>query len=526
MLLAHFNPLSAGVSAALALLAGAAAGWFLNNRLGRGSIEATKQRVDELLRAARREGEKAKRDLLLAAKEEALAQRNKAEQDLKSRRGQLLKRETDLQAAQRALAEREQALTRAAAEAQESESRLAAREKEVERTRGQAERLLEEQNEALERLSRMSRDDARRQLLANLRAQTRFEAAGLIKEIKDEAKRTAEQEATKILALAIERAASDVSAERTVTTFKLQEGSELRGRIIGHEGKNIRAFEQVTGIQLLIDEEANSVTLSGYHPIRREIARRVLETLVKDGNIRPRRIEELARRNARRLEEEIKRAGQEALKELGIRGVHPEIVRLLGRLAFRSSYGQNVLLHSKEVAYLTGMLAAELRLDEALARRAGLLHDIGKAIDYEREGTHPEIGAEVAQRCGEPAEVVNAIASHHEDCEMTTPLSVLVAAADAISGARPGARRQTVAQYIKRIEKLEELAGSMEGVESCYALQAGREIRVIARPSKVDDAQVDLLAADLAARIQNEMDYPGKIKVTVIRELRAVEYAH
>jgi ribonuclease Y len=251
----------------------------------------------------------------------------------------------------------------------------------------------------------------------------------------------------------------------------------------------------------------------------------VLETLVKDGNIRPRRIEELTRRNRRRLEEEMRRAGQETLKELGLRGVHPEIVRLLGRLRYRSSYGQNVLQHSKEVAFLTGMMAAELRLDESLARRAGLLHDIGKAVDYEREGTHPEIGAEVARRVGEPEVVINAIASHHEDCEMTSPISVLVAAADAISGARPGARRQTVAQYIKRIEKLEELAASMEGVESCYALQAGREIRVIAQSRKVDDAMADLMATDLATRIQSEMDYPGKIKVTVIRELRAVDYA-
>jgi ribonuclease Y len=312
----------------------------------------------------------------------------------------------------------------------------------------------------------MTREEARRQLLANLKAQTRYEAAAMIKEIKDAAQRDAESEATRILALAVERAASEFSAERTVSQFKLPEGSDLRGRIIGHEGKNIRAFEKATGIQLLLDEENNSVTLSGYNPVRREIARRVLEALIKDGNIRPRRIDELTRRNRRRLEEEMKRAGQEILKELGLRGVHPEIVKLLGRLKFRTSYGQNVLLHSKEVAFLTGMMAAELRLDERAARRAGLLHDIGKAIDYEREGTHPEIGAELARKWGEPEPVINAIASHHEDCEMTTPISVLVAAADAISGARPGARRQTVAQYIKRIEKLEELAGSMHSWRS------------------------------------------------------------
>ena len=276
---------------------------------------------------------------------------------------------------------------------------------------------------------------------------------------------------------------------------------------------------------MIIDEESNTVTLSGYNPVKREVARRVLETLIQNGNIHPRRIEDLTKRKNKRLEEETRRAGQEAVKELGLKSVDPELVRLLGRLRFRTSYGQNVLNHSKEVAYLTGMMAAELRLDEKLARRAGLMHDIGKAIDFEREGTHPEIGAEVATTHGEDEVVINAIASHHEDCEATSPISVLVAAADALSGARPGARRKTVAEYIKRIEKLEDLANSMQGVEQSYALQAGREIRVIARAKQTDDAQVDLLASDLASRIESEMDYPGKIKVTVIRELRAVDYA-
>jgi ribonuclease Y len=522
---APFNALVLAALAVAALARGLAAGWVVNNRRGRNSLEASRKRADETLRAARREGEKLKRAALLESREEALAERNKAEQDLRSRRGQQQRRERELDEAGRVLQEREQQLARAEEDNRAEAARLATRAQEVERTREQAARLLAEQNEALERVSGMTRDEARRQLLSNLKAQTRYEAAAMIKSVKDEATLNAEAAATKIIALAVERAASEFSAERTVSQFKLPEGSDLRGRIIGHEGKNIRAFEQSTGIQLLIDEESNTVTLSGYHPVRREIARRVLETLVKDGNIRPRRIEELTRRNRRRLEEEMRRAGQETLKELGLRGVHPEIVRLLGRLRYRSSYGQNVLQHSKEVAFLTGMMAAELRLDESLARRAGLLHDIGKAVDYEREGTHPEIGAEVARRVGEPEVVINAIASHHEDCEMTSPISVLVAAADAISGARPGARRQTVAQYIKRIEKLEELAASMEGVESCYALQAGREIRVIAQSRKVDDAMADLMATDLATRIQSEMDYPGKIKVTVIRELRAVDYA-
>jgi len=506
-------------------LFGAFAGWFLNNRFGRKSLEAMRKRGDEAIRNARREAEKTQRASILETKQEILAQRNKADRDLRSRRGQLQKRERDLKALMRTQQEEEGKLARAQEELREAEGGLVAREKELEVARERVTQLLDEQNEALERVSSMTRDEARRQLLANLKAQTRYDAAAMIKEIKDEAQSSAETEATKILALAVERMASEFSAERTVSQFKLPEGSDLRGRIIGHEGKNIRAFEKATGIQLVLDEDNNTVTLSGYHPVKRETARRVLETLVKDGNIRPKRIDDLTRRNARRLEDEMLRAGKSAVKELGLTNVHPEIVKALGRLQFRTSYGQNVLNHSKEVAWLTGMLAAELRLDEKLARRAGLLHDVGKAIDYEREGTHPEIGAEIARKCNEHEAVINAIASHHEDCEMTSPISVLVAAADAISGARPGARRQTVAQYIKRIEKLEELANSMQGVEQSYALQAGREIRVIARSKQVDDARVDLLASDLASRIQNEMDYPGKIKVTVIRELRATDIA-
>jgi ribonuclease Y len=505
--------------------AGVALGWLLNNRFGSKSLEAMKKRADETLRAARRSAEKAKRKAILESREEVLRQRNKADRDLRSRKGQVAKRERDLKASAQQLQEQEIELARREEALAESEAALQTREKELDAVRTDVDRLVEEQNDRLEEVSGMTREEARRQLVANLRAQTRLESAGMIREIKEEAQRAAEAEAVKITALAIERCASDFSAERTVSYFELPEGSDLKGRIIGQEGKNIRAFEKSTGIQLLLDEETRTITLSGYHPIKREIARRVLETLVKDGNIHPRRIEDLTRRYRRRLDDEMKRAGQETLKELGIKGVHAEIVKLLGRLKYRSSYAQNVLLHSKEVAYLTGMLASELRLDGKLARRAGLLHDIGKAIDYEREGTHPEIGAEVAKKYGEPAVVVNAIASHHEDCEVISPVSVLVSAADSLSGARPGARRKTVAEYIKRIEKLEELANSMGGVDQSYAIQAGREIRVIAKSKEVDDARVDLLASDLAARIQSEMDYPGKIKVTVIREMRAVDYA-
>ena len=509
----------------LAAAAGAL-GWWANNRLGRNSLEAARKRAAEAVAAGQREAEKAKRAAVLEARDEIFQARNKAERDLKSRKGQLLKKEKDLRQLRQGLQDIEAELGRQREGLKETEGQLAERESEVGRMREEALRLMEEELVRLERVSGMTREEARRQLLQALRAEARYEAASMIKEIKDDAQARAETEAVKIISLAIERAASDLSAERTVTVFQLPPGSQLKGRIIGHEGKNIRAFERVTGIQLLLDEESETVTLSGFNPVRREVARRILETLVKDGNIHPRRIEELFRRNRRRLDDEMKKEGEAALKELEIQNMHPELVKLLGRLRYRTSYGQNVLLHSKEVSFLTGVMAVELGLDEKEARRAGLLHDIGKAIDYEREGTHPEIGADFARRFGESEVVINAIAAHHEDTEITTPVTVLVAAADALSGARPGARRKSVAEYVKRIERLEALANAMPGVDQSYALQAGREIRVIARSDMVDDAHTELLASDLAARIQSEMDYPGRIKVTVIREVRAVEYAH
>jgi len=506
-------------------LLGTALGWFLNNRLGARSVVAAKLKGEEIQRAATREAESVKRQQLVETRDQILREKSKADSDLRSRKGQVAKRERDLKQLQDRVSEGEAENQRQREALNESERDLANREAELARGREGLEQLVLEENARLAHVSGLTKDEARRQLLANLKAEARFEAAGLVKEIKDEAQRGAEAEATKIIALAMERIASDLSAERTVTRFALPSGGQMRGRIIGHEGKNIKAFEQVTGIQIILDEAGESLQLSGFNPVKREVARRVLETLLKDGNIHPRRIEELTRRHARRLEDEMKKAGEQTLKEMGIKNVQPEMVKLLGRLLFRTSYGQNVLMHSKEVGYLTGIMAAELGLNESIARRAGLFHDIGKAVDYEREGTHPEIGAEVATRCGENWEVVNAVAAHHEDVEVTTPITILVATADALSGARPGARRKSAAEYIRRIEQLEGLANGMEGVEQSYALQAGREIRVIANTSLVDDARIDLLASDLARRIETEMDYPGKIKVTVIREIRAQEVA-
>lgn len=510
---------------AAAAVVGGAIGWFLNNRLGAASVEAARRKGEEIQRGALREGESVKRQQVMEAREQILRDKSKAEGDMRSRKGQLDKRERELKQLRDSVSELEAEVQRQREAIHATEADLSAREDELRRGQENLEHLVHEENARLERASGLTRDEARRQLLQNLKAEVRFEAAGIVKEIKDEAQRGAEAEAKKIVALAMERMASDLSAERSVTHFALPAGGQMRGRIIGHEGKNIKAFEAATGIQLILDEAGESVQLSGFNPVKREVARRVLEMLIKDGNIHPRRIEELTRRNTRRLEEEMKQAGDQTLKEMGIKGVPIEMVKLLGRLLYRTSYGQNVLMHSKEVGFLTGMMAAELGLDEAVARRAGLFHDIGKAVDYEREGTHPEIGAEVATRCNESWEVINAIAAHHEDVEVTTPITVLVATADALSGARPGARRKSVAEYIRRIEQLEGLANGMEGVEQSYALQAGREIRVIANTELVDDARIDLLASDLARRIETEMDYPGRIKVTVIREMRAQEVA-
>jgi ribonuclease Y len=513
------------LGAGLGLTFGIALGWLLRGRLGRTAVDRARGEAQEIIKQTRREVESQKKQALLQAREEWLKTKARLEQEVrvKAREGQQ---------AQRALDEREEALRerdgRLRQREQESETRhqeLQRAQAESARERERTRKLGDALNDRLEKISGLTAEDAKQMLLGNMRQEVRFEAAKMIREAREEAQQRAEMEAGKIVSLAIERTASEWSAERSVTTFPLP-SDKLKGRIIGHEGKNIRAFEKATGVQILMDDQPDAVVLSCFNPIKREVARLTLERLLKEGNIHPRRIEELVEKNQRRVEEQMLRAGQDALRELGITGVHPEMVRTLGRLRYRTSYGQNVLMHSIEVAKLTAIMASELRLDGALAKRAGLLHDIGKAIDFEREGTHPEIGVEVATRYNEHPVVVNAIGSHHDDVEVIHPISVLVSAADAISGSRPGARRKSVVDYIRRIEQLEGLANEMEGVEHSYAIQAGREIRVIACPEKVDDEHLALLASDLAKKIQAQMEYPGRIKVTVIRELRATETAH
>jgi ribonuclease Y len=509
----------------LALAGGVFLGWLLKGRVQRGAVDRARADAAEIVATNRREAEDQKRRALLQAREEWHATKTRLEQEIRGR-------SREVQQMQRALEEREAAQRDRDARLAIREQDLESREKENERSRGETgrerdrlRRAGEELNQRLSKVAGLTAEDARQMLLSNLRQEVRFDSARLIREAREEAQKRAELEAGKIVSLAIERTASEWTAERSVSTFPLQ-NDKMKGRIIGHEGKNIRAFEKETGVQLLMDDQPGAVVLSCFNPIKREIARLTLERMLKDGNINPRRIEELVEKNQRRVEQEMLRAGQEALKELAITGVHPEMVKLLGRLRYRTSYGQNVLMHSIEVAKLTAIMASELRLDGTLAKRAGLFHDIGKAIDFEREGTHPEIGVEVATRYNEHPVVINAIGSHHDDVEVIHPISVLVSAGDAISGSRPGARRKSVVDYARRIEQLEGLANETEGVEQSYAIQAGREIRVIAKAERVDDDRLTLLASELSKKIQAQMEYPGRIKVTVIRELRASETAH
>ena len=507
-----------------AAAAAAAASWYITSRIGTRNLETARSEAEEIMLEAQAEAEKQKKQAFLAAREKWYRTKSQMEREAQNRQRQLEKLQKELEAKEQVQKEAATTLKRRDQSLKDREKRLAALEVTAKEKEERLARLVEEENARLERISGLTSDEAKKVLLLNLRNETRFEAAAIIKEIKEETQKTAEAEAQKIMALAIERQAADYSNERTAVAVGIP-NERIKGRLIGLEGRNIKAFEKATGIQLVVDESPESVILSGFNPVKREIARMVLEKLLKEGNITPQRIEEIANEMKRKMVRQIQRIGEETLRELKIEGVHPEIVRLLGRLRFRTSYGQNVLEHSKEVAWLTEIMATELGLDGRLARRAGLFHDIGKAIDYEREGTHPEIGYEIAHKYGEPLIVQNAIASHHEDVEVISPISVLVSAADAISGARPGARRRTLVDYVKRVERLEQLADSLEGVEQSYAIQAGREIRVIAKHDRLDDAQAALLASTLAKRIQQEVEYPGKIKVTVIREMRAVDYA-
>ena len=500
------------------------AGWYMNARSGQNRITSTEERAKKILADAERDASAAKREKLLEVKDEWYRKKQEFDSENQSKRNkleayekQLSSREENIDRKVELLNRKEKELSALRKDAEEKSSR-------VEQKQTELKQLLEDENVRLERVSGMTREEAKKILMENMYNEAKTESTQALKEIRDRTREESKREAQKIIVQASQRTAADHSVETTVSVLHIQ-SDEMKGRIIGREGRNIRAFEAATGVDVIVDDTPEAVILSGFDPFRREVARVALEQLIADGRIHPARIEEVVEKVKKELEEELVRVGENVLIELGLHNVHPELVKLLGKMKFRSSYGQNMLQHSIEVAHLCGIIAAELGLDASLARRAGLFHDIGKCVDRNVEGPHALIGYELAKKYNEHPIVANAVGSHHEDLPMEHPIAAIVQAADAISGARPGARRESVEGYIKRLEKLEGVAKSFDGVAKTYAIQAGREIRVIVEHEKIDDAQADQLAHDIAAKIQHEMEYPGQIKVIVIREVRAVAYA-
>jgi ribonuclease Y len=499
------------------LIAGSYIGYRYRKSIAEAKIGRAEEMVKKMIEDAQRRAEALKKETILEAKEEIHKLRNEFEKESRERRN-------ESQRVERRLIQREEALDKKMDSLESREENLNKKQKEVQKAQDAAEELYKKQLAELERISGLTTDEAKDILIQNVEQEARHDAALLVREIESKAKDEAEKKARNIIGLAIQKCAADHVAETTVSVVPLP-NDEMKGRIIGREGRNIRTLETATGIDLIIDDTPEAVILSGFDPVRREVARIALEKLILDGRIHPARIEEMVEKARKEVEQQIREAGEQALFETGMHGIHHELVKLLGRLKFRTSYGQNVLNHSLEVSHLAGLMAAELGADIALAKRAGLLHDIGKAVDHEVEGPHIQIGGDLAKKYRENAEVVHAIMAHHGDIEARTVEAVLVQAADAISAARPGARREILENYIKRLSKLEEIADSFAGVEKSFAIQAGREIRIIVKPEDVNDVGASLMAKDIVKKIEKELDYPGQIKVNVIRETRATEYA-
>jgi len=500
------------------------AGWYVNMRSGQNKITSSEERAKRIIEEAEKDANALKREKLLEAKDEWYKRKKEVEAEVQSKRNklqtfekQLISREENVDRKLDLLSKKETALQTLDKDLAEKRRRFEEREKELAK-------LVAEENSRLERISGITREEAKKQLADNLIETVKTESAQMLKELRDRAKEEAKRDAHKLIIQAIQRTAADHTVESTVSVLNL-ESDEMKGRIIGREGRNIRAFEAATGVDVIVDDTPEAVILSGFDPFRREVARVSLERLIADGRIHPARIEEVVEKVRKELDEETVRTGENALLEVGLHGAHQEIVRHIGRMKYRSSYGQNLLQHSIEVSFLSGIMAAELNLDPNLAKRGGLLHDIGKTIDRSVEGPHALLGFELCKKYNEHAIVSNAVGSHHEDIPMEHPIAALVQAADAISGARPGARRESVEGYVKRLEKLESLAKSFNGVLNCYAIQAGREIRVICNHELLDDAAADQLSHEISNKIQQEMEYPGQIKVTVIREFRSVSFA-
>lgn len=490
-----------------------------------GKVQAREQKIiEDAMHKAEAESKALKKEAILEVKEQELQLRNEFERESKEKKFELQKQEQRLLQKEDSLDKKEEAITKKNEALEQQKKELVNKEQELKKAQEKIDHQHELMIQELEKVAQLTKEEAKQILSNEILDEARHDVALQVRNIEQTAKDEATNEAKKIISLAVQRCAADHASEITVSVVQLP-SDDMKARLIGREGRNIRAIENATGIELIIDDTPEVVILSGFDPVRREIARLSLEKLISDGRIHPARIEETVEKVKKEMDAEIKSAGESAMFEVGIFGLHPEIIKLLGRLKYRTSYGQNVYKHSIEVAQLAGLMASELGLDVNLAKRAGLLHDIGKAVDHEQEGTHIQLGADLAKKYHESAKVINAIAAHHGDCEPTTIEAVLVAAADGISGARPGARRETGTNYVKRLEKLEAIAGHFRGVDKCYAIQAGREVRVIVNPEKIDDAQTLFLAKDIAKKIEKELEYPGQIKVNVIREFRASEFA-
>jgi ribonuclease Y len=499
-------------------------GFWLRARQGRSRLSSAEQQAQRVLDLANRQADSQRRTAELESREEALRFRQQAEREAQEARSVQLAAEHSLREREGAFGRRVELVEKKERDLKRMEQEVARREQTVGQRSAELDALLQEQSTRLERIAGMSAEEAKAHLIATIENEARTEGARRGNEIRESAQRNAEREARKVIATAIQRYAGDQVSESTVSVVHLP-SDDMKGRIIGREGRNIRSFETITGVDVIIDDTPEAVILSAFDPVRREIARLALERLVADGRIHPARIEEVVAKVKEEVEAKIREFGEMACLEVGVHGIHPELQNLLGRLQYRTSYGQNILRHSVEVAHLAGVIAAEIGMDQKMAKRGGLLHDIGKAIDHDQEGTHPQLGMDVAARYGEPQPVLEAIGYHHDDYSGGSLWPVLVAAADALSGARPGARRESIEIYIKRLEALEKIANAFPGVEKSYAIQAGREIRILVEHSRVDDARSQDLAGEIARRIEKELEYPGQIRVTVIRETRAVEYA-
>jgi len=518
------TPSLIGAVAVGSVLLGLLAGWGLQGLRLRRSREDAESVASRIREQAETDAANARRAAELAGKEEALKAREDWEHEETRRREEIERAESRLDDRRESLDRKFDVLDKKETVLETRESGLKDREAALDNQAAEVDRERSEIRLRLEALAGMTSDEARRKLINELEEEARAKAANTIREIREAAKRDADREARDILALAIQRIAADHTAESTVSVVSLP-SDEMKGRIIGREGRNIRAFEQATGIDVIIDDTPEAVILSGFDPVRRETARLALEKLVADGRIHPGRIEEVVEKSRKEVDESMVRTAEEICYDLGVHGVHPEIMRVLGRLKFRTSYGQNQLLHAREVAQVAGNMAAEMGLDATMTKRMGLLHDVGKGLTHEHEGTHVELGWNLCQKYGEPDQVLNAIRAHHDEEPHRYPETFLVTAADAVSGARPGARREMFETYVKRLEKLEAIANGFEGVERCFAIQAGREVRVMVNPENVDDRRMAELSDEIARRLEEELQYPGQIKVVVIREVRAVDFA-